>query len=193
MPVYGIVVEGFKDVGVYSELIRKVLGIEVQVVDRVAGDRAQLMKRFPGQLRSLEHVAPHGGPADKALVIRDADRKGVSALESEMHGKIEGRWYPFPNGVSVHAVREEMETWLLADPSAVSLVATRRGGRSVRGVRGPLENVQQPAARFQEMLSEARLNYTPEVCREIASEINLATLRTACPSFAAFEQKVLDP
>lgn len=56
-----------------------------------------------------------------------------------------------------------------------------------------LENLQDPKDTFISLLSRARLDYTPAVCREIAKESDLTKLRVRCPSFAAFEQKVIDP
>jgi hypothetical protein len=86
-----------------------------------------------------------------------------------------------------------METWLLADPNAIDKVAVARGGKKVSRVPDPLEEIQNPKERLMAKLTQSGLNYTAEVCREIAKETDLITLRRRCPSFAAFEEKVLDP
>jgi len=176
---------------VYDELIRKICGSEVHVVARVAGDRVQLMRKLRGLLRSLEHANPVGGPVEKALAIRDADGKSVAGLENAMRDSVAGQALPF--GVEVHAVRQEMEAWLLADPVAINRVAVARGGRPVSSTVKDPEDILSPSAKFREVLSSAGLNYTAQVCREIAREIDLATLRARCPTFRVFEKKVLDP
>jgi hypothetical protein len=84
MESYGVIVEGQFDVGVYEEFIRKICPEAHDIKARDAGGCAQLMKKFPSLLRSLEHVTQQGGPIDKALVIRDADCRDVAAIEAKM-------------------------------------------------------------------------------------------------------------
>lgn len=194
MPSFGGVVEGAKDEAVCDELIRMISpGVE-QILFRVAGNKPQLMKKFPGLLHTLGHVTVTGGPVDKAIVIRDADNKDVPGLEEEMQRRMAGRTYPFPGGVAVHAIRQEIDTWLLVDLGAINAVAAVRGSRQVkRRVPRPLEDIQQPSLLLQDILSDAGLNYTAEVFRQLAARLDPNKLRAECPSFAAFEQKILDP
>lgn len=111
--------------------------------------------------------------------------------EALMHHRIiEGRLFPFPNGVDVHATHQETETWLLADAGAIGRVAQLRSGRAVVPVRDPLEAIVRPKERFQALLSSARLPYTPDVCRAIARATDLDILRQRCPSFSRFAQKL---
>jgi hypothetical protein len=193
MGSYGIIVEGESDQGVYEEFIQKICKEEVQIKARITGGCAQLMKKFLVLLRSMEHITERGGPVDKALVIRDADCKDALALEAKMKDSLDRRDFPFPQGVGLHAVKQEMETWLLADHEAISMVATARGGKAVPRIPDPLENIQDAKGKLMTVLSCAGLNYTAQVCREIAKQTDLATLRIRCPSFSVFEQKVLDP
>lgn len=191
---YGIVVEGDYDIGTYEELIRKICGRGVQVESRVAYGRVRLVRKVLGHLKSLEHSSIIGGPVDKALVVRDANGRNPAEVEGEIRARIGNRAFPFPRGIGVHAVRQEMETWLLADLAAIDKVARARNVRDrVRPIRGSLEDMQHPSQKFEEVLSQAGLNYTAQVCREIAREIDLAVLRDRCPSFCEFERKVLDP
>jgi hypothetical protein len=190
---YGVIVEGDYDSGVCEELIRKICPETHDINVRIAGGCAQLMKKFPSLLRSLEHVTDQGGPVDKALVIRDADCSDTAAVEAKMQASIERYRFSFPGGVGLHAVRQETETWLLADPEAINRVAASRRGNPSPRVPDPLEELQDPKEKLMAVLSRSGLNYTAEVCREIAKETDLVKLRTRCPSFAAFEQKVLDP
>jgi len=193
MESYGVIVEGQFDVGVYEEFIRQICPEAHDIKARDAGGCAQLMKKFPSLLRSLEHVTQQGGPVEKALVIRDADCRDAAAIEAKMQESVSRHRFLFPGGVGLHAVKQEMETWLLADPEAINRVAASRGGKAIPRVPDPLEDLQDPKEKFMAVLSRSGLNYTAQVCREIAKEADLAKLRIRCPSFATFEQKVIDP
>lgn len=188
---YGIVVEGPYDTAVYEELIRKICSADVELFARPAGGVSRLMGSFPKQLKVLEYIR-QGRPVEKALVIRDSGVKDPVSLEQEMARKITGHTYAFPKGVQFHAVRREMETWLLADVRAVNLVASSRGGSRVPDIQETLEEIVDPKERFTRLLSAAGLPYDAQVCREIARHLELETLRNRCPSFRSFEQKVMD-
>lgn len=186
---YGVIVEGEYDVGVFEELIGKICPYPVEAWVREARGRPRLMSRFPALLRMFEHWTTSGGAVDRALVIRDSNGRNVADVEASMRAKIIDLTYRFPQGIQVHAVQQETETWLLADPAAISVVA----GRAARAVHGQLEELQHAKEIFMDVLSEVRLEYTPEVCRRIAREINIITLRAACPSFRRFEEKLILP
>jgi len=181
---FGVVVEGAYDVGVFEELIPKIRPATAWAME--GRGRSRLMSRFPNLLRMFEYRTMSAGPVDRALVIRDSNGKDPTLVEAEMRAKIAGLTYGFPRGVEVHAVQQETETWLLADPRAISQVA----GRDARAVRGPLEQRHHAKEALMDVLTEVKLSYTPEVCRRIARAIDLPTLRTACPAFVLFEQKV---
>ena len=82
--------------------------------------------------------------------------------------------------------------WLLADVAAVSGVAEKRGGRAVAELQGTLEEIEYPKERLKQLLSEAKLEYTEQVCAEIARSLRLDTLSYRCPSFLTFTQRVVD-
>jgi hypothetical protein len=149
------------------------------------------MKKFHFLLQALEHVW-QGGPVDKALVIRDADDKDPSAIETEMERRTQRMEYVFPRGVKLCVVRREMETWLLADAQAINIVAQNRGGRQIQEVQETLEDIHDPKERLTSLLSRAGLDYTDQVCAEIASHLRIDHLEYRCPSFRTFKQNVLD-
>ena len=183
---FGAIVEGEYDLGVFEELIPKVCPYAVTAWVREARGRARLMSRFPALLRMFEHSTAAGGPVDRALVIRDSNGKSPKLVEADMRTRIAHLSYSFPRGIEVHAVQQETETWLLADAGAISRVA----GRSATTVPGPLEQLQHAKEALMDILNDAKLQYTPPVCRRIAGAIDLPTLRGACPSFVLFEQKL---
>jgi len=45
---------------------------------------------------------------------------------------------------------------------------------------------------LKQLLSEAKLEYTDQVCAEIARSLRLDTLSYRCPSFLTFKQRVVD-
>jgi hypothetical protein len=191
------VVEGVYDIPVYEELIRKIMSADVEIISRPAGGVTRLMRLFPVLLRDLEHVR-QGRSVDKALVIRDSGGRDPASVERQMADKVRSQSFSFPRGLRVHAVRRAMETWLLADANAISFVASSRGvasfgdGRPVSEVQGVLEDIEDPKGRFKRLLTTVRLPYDPEVCRQIARQIDIEKLRYRCPSFVAFEKKVID-
>src|SRR4051794_39406744 len=114
---YGIITEGVFDAAVYRTLVRRLNpGIYVRML--ACRGKNDLMKRFPGLLRTFEHDF-EGGPVEMAVVIRDADGKDPAELELQMRTSIEDRQYPFRMDVRFHAVRNAMDAWLLADSAAI--------------------------------------------------------------------------
>lgn len=180
----GLIVEGVYDEAVLTELVRKSVSSEVGVISRRCGSRVQLVRKFPAFLEEFRH-AKNGAPVDKALVIRDADRKNPAELIARMEAKIVNRVYPFPRRLLI--VVEELESWLLADEEALSALT----GRSVRRVPDP-EKLNDPKARLRNVLSEAGIAYTAEVARKIAAAARLDILAARCPSFRAFQDAVVN-
>jgi hypothetical protein len=175
----------------YEALIPRICERNLSFKTLLCEGKDGLMKNFPDFLRILEKVLL-GRPVDKALVIRDSDRKEPLAIRTRMEGKIDERGYAFPRGMKLCAVRRTMETWLLADAQAITAVALARGGRQVQEVQGTLEDIEDPKQKLRSLLSEAGLRYTEPVCAEIASHLRIDHLEYRCPSFRTFRQNVLD-
>ena len=188
---YGLIVEGSYDGSVFPEFVRKIVSAELRVIVRLCGGVSKLMSRLPGYLKELEH-AWYGKPVIKAIVIRDWQHRDLTKAEQEMAQRVRGRSFAFAHGVQFCPVRQEMETWLLADEGAINAVAVSRAGRQVSQVQGELEEIADAKSRLVTLLSEARLPYDATVCAEIAQHVNLERLRYRCPSFRLFETKVLD-
>jgi hypothetical protein len=188
---YGLIVEGTYDENVFPEFVRKIESSEVTLEVRPCGGVPRLLSRFPGFLREFEHVM-QGKPVDKALVIRDCGGRDPDSVEREMAGKVRGRQFAFPRAVQFYAVRQMMDTWLLADVHAINSLARELGGRDVAQVQGELEEIGNPKQRLRRLLTQARLPYDPEVCREIARRADLGAWRYRGPSFRRFEEEAKD-
>ncbi len=63
-------------------------------------------------------------------------------------------------------------------------------GRDIRRMPDP-EKINDPKARFKNILSEASIVYTAEVARKIAAAARLDVLATRCPSFRAFQDALV--
>ena len=111
----GIVVEGVYDEQVISTLVEKIFQEGCRCLGRPTGGIPNLMKRFPGFLEEFRFKAVH-----KALIVRDAHGKSVNQLRDLMVKRVQGRNYSFPLKFCV--IKEEIETWLLADENAISRV-----------------------------------------------------------------------
>ncbi len=184
---YGLILEGSYDTAIFTELLPRICGPDIEIVSIIeSGGAGPLMNRFPVWLKRFEHITPIG-PVDRALVIRDANGKDPADVEAAMRARIGNREYTFPHGFRLHAIRREVETWLLADEHAISTVA----GRVMPMIRGNLEEVQDSKALLQRVFSAAGLLYLPPICGAIVKGMNLTTLRYRCPGYILFEAKVL--
>lgn len=184
MLTVGLVVEGFYDEAAIGELVQKCASSEVKVICRRCGPAPQLMKKFPGFLEEFKR-AKDGSPVDKAIVIRDADRKNPDDLIRIMQSKIASRSYLFVPHFLV--IVNELEAWLLADEAAISSVT----GKPQKPVSTP-ENLNDPKRRLQMLLSDAQITYTAEKAKGIAAAARPDILAARCPSFKRFQEAVID-
>ena len=188
MSIFGVVVEGPRDVAAYPAIIRRIRPDVEQVIARPCGGVPALSDKF---VRWLKHFQYTGHRLDKALVIRDSGGKDPQIVEDGLERRLnESSFEPtFP--VHFYATRCMIETWLLADAGAVSKVALSRGRtRSIKAVNKPLEEIIDPKPLFLAMLSEAGLSADDKVYEEIAYAADLARIAERCPRFAEFRKHV---
>jgi hypothetical protein len=145
------------------------------------------MQAFPTFLESFNHIH-HGGPVDKALVVRDCDRNSIDEVRQQMEKKLGNHTYLFP--VELCVVRRCLDTWLLADEGAITAVALQHAGRKVGPIQEALEEIDNAKGRLMRVLSSAHLPYSPGILGEIADLISLETLNYRVPSFADFRDRV---
>ena len=108
---------------------------------------------------------------------------------------IHNQTFRFRLGVSFCVISQQMETLLLADPEAISLVGQSRGIHRdpVSRPREQLETIQNPKDYLTDLLTRAGLQYTVAVAREISEHASLHVIRRFCPLFEDFVAKVTDP
>jgi len=186
---YGIIVEGTYDSAVYDPVIRRLASHEVHIRALVCEGKANLMKKFPALLRTLEYEIS-GNPVDMAIVIVDADGKDPLEVEERLRIKIQGRNYPFPMNVRFYAVPQAIDAWLLADVGAISAAVQGRGGKPVRKSHDDPERLLDPKEWFRKLLTDHKATYTAELCREIAQKTDLHVLSQKCRRFPLFAELV---
>lgn len=189
MRTYGVIIEGGYDEAALTEIIRKCLPTQVEIIPRRCGGKGVLMKKFRNYLELFRHEK-QGSHVDKVFIIRDADCKDSEELKRNMESKIADRKYPFV--VKFIVIVQELEAWLLADEEAVSRITQSQSRKSVLRVNEPLESISQPKQILRGILSEAQVSYTEAVAREIAQESDLDKIGYRCPRFKEFRQAVID-
>ncbi len=186
---YGIIVEGDYDSAVYDAIIRRLASPDAHIKPLPCEGKANVMKKFPGLLSTFKYEIG-GNPVDMAIVIVDADGKDPLEVEAKMQEKIQGRNYPFPLNVRFYAVPQAMDTWLLADASAINAAVQRRGGKPVTKSHDDPEGLPHPKEWLRKLLTDHKATYTAELCREIARETDLQVLSERCPRFRVFAELV---
>jgi hypothetical protein len=187
MSVFGIVVEGSRDAAVYPVIIRRIRPDVEHVVARPCGGVPALPAKFVGWLKHFQYKHL----IDKALVIRDSDRKDPGTVEASLKGRLEELGFEPAFPVHFYATRCMVETWLLADEEAVNKVALSRGRtRSVKPVNKQLEDIVDPKTLFLAVLKQVGLTADDAVYEEIASAADLDRIAERCPYFCEFRKHV---
>jgi len=186
----GIIVEGDADAAVYPELIRK-LRNDVEIISvQPCGNDVKLMLGFVGWLKYFRYGVEHS--VDKALVIRDSDCRDASGWEQRMKRTLDESRFVCTFPIHFHATKCELESWLLADVNAVNEVARQRGKRKrAQATSVDLETHRNAKELFRRVLSDAALPADAQVYREVAAAIDIERIRTRCPSFTRFAEKVM--
>ncbi len=189
MTTYGLVVEGGYDEAALTEIVKRCLSSEIEIITRRCGGKDRLMKMFPSHLKSFRYEK-QGSHVNKALVIRDAHGKVLHELIEKMKNKVAEQNFPFK--VKFIIIVQELEAWLLADEKVISKVTRSRSGITVARVNEDIELIPHPKEKLKETLSGAKVYYTSEVAREIAKESDLSKIESRCPRFKEFRQAVID-
>jgi len=187
MSTFGMVVEGAYDEAALTEIIRTCVEGEIEVIGRPCF--GSIISKFRGFLEEFRY-ANQGSPVDKALVIMDANGKDADQLIERAQERITNRKYPFP--VKIVVIIRELESWLLADETAISSVTVEYSGRTAPRVNEPPEEIVAPKERLTGLLSGAGVYYTAEVARRIAAAVDIERLSYRCPGFTRFREAVTD-
>jgi len=186
--ILGIVVEGPSDAAAYSKLIPRIRPIIENVLSRPCGGKSPLGQKFVGFLEEFQDLT-----VEKALVIRDSDCRDPRIVEEKLELRLRESGYRPPFSVYFYATNCMLETWLLADESAVNRVAQNRAKPPrAQPIDGPLEGRRDAQALFHRMLSQAQLPADPAVYAEVATVADINLIQRRCPYFQHFVTRVLD-
>jgi hypothetical protein len=186
----GIVVEGPDDTAVYRVLIKRIDDRIERVHARECSGRQKLKNKFMPLLDEFARN-PAAFNLRKVLVIRDSDCKDPRPTEQELEDILARSNLRRTFGVSFHATKCKLESWLLADEDAINSVSIGRGGPGgVQRVGADLETFREADQLYRRTLSEAGLQDTDAVMQDIAERARLERIAERCPKFRDFMRKV---
>lgn len=187
MPIssLGLVVEGQRDEFAIPELIKKCLP---QAFIKPLSTNGPMKNKLVRRLKMLEYDS-HA--YDKVLVIKDSNSSDPESVKKQLINEVGHNTFRFP--IEYIVIKRELETWLLADESALTRVSTDRGGRPISRVNGDLEEIQDAKEHLIRILGQAGItSYLPEVARQIAALALTENIRYRCPRYQYFEQALID-
>ena len=124
----------------------------------------------------------------KVLAICDADRDCAATLAALLRERADARLGALPFQLVFHVIERELETWWVAEASAISaatgVVIPFPGGNVEQGVL-------DPKAYIGHRLAAARRIYLPSDAAATAELIDLNVLRQRCPGFVRFERRAI--
>ena len=185
----GIVVEGPSDGATYPTLLRRIRGdIELLQVRECRG-KSRLKNVFLGFLKEFDRN--HAWGINASFVIRDSDCKPPQQIENELRGTLRDSGFNPHFPVDFFAARCQLETWLLADESAINHISQRRGkNKQVGPVEIKYEADVNAKGYFREQLFKAGLPIDPKVYQEIAEVADFDRIGRRCPYFQQFIHRI---
>lgn len=189
----GIIVEGDDDLAVYPVLIKRIDPTIGRVHRRKCCGRRKLEDKFVVFLKEFAKN-PVAFDVRKALIIRDSDCNDPEPIEQQLQDIFARSSVRPAFRVSFHATKCKLESWLLADEDAINAVSMHRGGPGgIQRIALDLENLREADQLYRRTLSQAGLQDTDEVMKEIAQRARLDWITGRCPRFRDFIQKVTGP
>lgn len=169
----GFLVEGPDDRDVITQILEK---LRVTFRVRVARGSGNLKRKLPS-IRSL--MLSSG--CTKIIVLKDLNCMDYNEVRSEFEEFTS-------NNTKICIIIHELESWLLADPIALSNVLHKQIGE----ISDP-ENIHDPKSRMRTIFEKSGKRYVPSRdLPEIAGYLNLDAVRRKCKSYLTFETLVRD-
>ena len=181
----GLVVSGESDKAALTQLVRKYSPeARVKALTTNGPCRRKLVQR----LKILQY---DGEPYDTVLVIDDSDDKNPEAVRSDLQNVVGNITFRFP--IHYIVVKQELETWLLADEEALTSASVSLGGAPISRINHELEDVRDAKELLIRELNAAGVSaYVPEVARRIANAIRTDQILYRCPHYQQFDHILRD-
>jgi hypothetical protein len=141
---------------------------------------------FKGKIvRYLKIFQYDGHNYDRVIIIDDSDGADPAAKELKLTTEVGSRTFPFD--LSYLIIVQELETWLLADENALTMVSRGRGGTQISRVNGTMEDIQSPKELLIRTLEEAGAGpYVAETARMIAAHADTSRILSRCQRYQLF-------
>ena len=175
MPTFGLIVEDETDEAVLTVLIEKCRRSR-SIALKTRRCRGTVLGKFRGVAIELHRRYR----VDKVLIVCDADNKDPKRIDRAFR---EQGLYDLGFPVELIVIKEELEAWLLADPSALQKVL------GVSKAFASPENLRDPKRELMRLMPGA-VAYTHQIARRIAEEIDLTILIRRCPAFLRLQSAV---
>ncbi|UCV21246.1 DUF4276 family protein [Ferribacterium limneticum] len=180
----GVIAEDVSDVDVLKELARKVSGRNFSVSQHFGKGCGPLKSKTPGWCKALKAKG-----CSAVVLVHDRDKKNSQKLREELQVIMKST--VISNGyVTIPA--EELEAWLLSDPSAIQ--------RALKLEKEPKidnfpETINSPKEHLADLVTLNSKNRVKIYCNTehnslIAKEISIDKIDIKCPSFKYFREFV---
>jgi len=169
--IRGLIVEGKRDKIAYKSFIDK-LGYKPNIIQ--AGGNDNLVNNVESY---AELLRDHG--CRKIVALKDLDINKLKDIQQKCIG--------FPSDIKLVVAVKEMESWLLADESALKKQFQKP---NFKPYLNP-ENIDDPKKELEDLYKRHKKKFISRIeIPNIVQKINLNILRKKCPSFQDFENNL---
>ena len=184
--LYGLIAEDGSILKSVPILVSRLVDLQGEAIEcRRMNGKSDFIANFWKILKEFRFRFP---TIQKVLAVCDADSDCVVTLAELLRERARAHLGTFPFPLVLHVIKRELETWWIAEPSAISTVV----GMTIPFPGGNVEqSVLDPKTFIVQRLAPAKRVYTPGDAAEIAQIIDLTVLRDRCPGFVRFERRVV--
>ena len=166
-------------------LISRLVDLEGDPVEcRIMNGKPDFILNFWKRVKEFQFKYP---AMHQVLAVCDADNDCVVTLADELRARAITRLGALPFPLVFHVIKQELETWWIAESAAISLVTSV-------AIPFPGGNVEQdvldPKAYIVRRLAVTKGTYTYGDAAAAAAAIDLRTLKDRCPGFVRFARRV---
>jgi hypothetical protein len=168
-------------------LISRLVDLEGDPVEcRIMNGKPHFIANFWKVVKEFQFKYP---AMRKVLAVCDADNDCVVTLADKLRERATARLGTLPFPLVFHVIKQELETWWIAESAAISSatdVAIPFPGGNVE------QDVFDPKGYIVRRLAPAKRTYTPGDAAAAAAAIDLTTLKDRCPGFVRFARRVVN-
>lgn len=180
----GVIAEDVSDIDVLKELARKVSGRNFSVSQHFGKGCGSLKSKTPGWCKALKAKG-----CSAVVLVHDRDKKNATKLREELEAIMKNTVI---NKGYVTIPSEELEAWLLSDPSAIQRALKLEKEPKIKD---PPETIPSPKEHLADLVTlnsknRVKIYSNTEHNPLIAKEISIDSIDVKCPSFRYFREFV---